>query len=189
MIYIDDRLDLFDLDASLSLLSDERRERVMRYRNEGDRKRSAAAYILLCKALSEEYGIEEKPLFAYGEHGKPIIVGHEEIQFNLSHCREAVACAVADEPIGIDIESVHRYNEQLARYTMNDSEMEEILSSERPDIAFTRLWTRKEAVLKLSGEGLRSNMKDVLSGREDITTTVSPDERYVYSVAKDKLTD
>ena len=100
-----------------------------------------------------------------------------------------MACAVADEPIGIDIESVHRYNEQLARYTMNDSEMEEILSSERPDIAFTRLWTRKEAVLKLTGEGLRTNMKDVLSGREDITTTVSPDERYVYSVAKDKLTD
>ena len=189
MIYIDDRIDLFDLDAALPLLSEERRMKVMRYRGELNRKCSAAAYVLLRRALNEEYGIEEKPIFAIGEHGKPHIVGHEDIHFNLSHCREAVACAVADEPIGIDIESVHRYNEQLARYTMNDSEMEEILSSERPDIAFTRLWTRKEAVLKLTGEGLRTNMKDVLSGREDITTTVSPDERYVYSVAKDKLTD
>lgn len=182
MIYIDDRLDLFDLDASLSLLSDERRERVMRYRNEGDRKRSAAAYILLCKALSEEYGIEEKPLFAYGEHGKPIIVGHEEIHFNLSHCREAVVCALSDHPVGIDVEAVRHYKESLARYTMNEEELRQILTAERPDVAFTRLWTMKEAVLKRTGEGLRNDLKNVLVNAPELTTVVSPDLRYVYSV-------
>ncbi|MBQ3754035.1 MAG: 4'-phosphopantetheinyl transferase superfamily protein, partial [Prevotella sp.] len=51
-----------------------------------------------------------------------------------------------------------------------------------------RLWTMKEAVLKLSGEGLRDNLKEVLAdvGNLNIKTVVSEGERYVYSVARGK---
>ncbi|MBQ6187286.1 MAG: 4'-phosphopantetheinyl transferase superfamily protein [Prevotella sp.] len=184
MIYIDDRLDLFDLDAALPLLSEERRMKVMRYRGELNRKCSAAAYVLLRRALKEEYGIEEKPIFTLGEHGKPYIVGHEDIHFNLSHCREAVACVIDRQSVGIDIETVGRYKENVARHTMNDAEMEEILSAEHPEMAFTRLWTRKEAMVKLTGEGLHNDMKNILDGSADIETVVSTDGRYVYSVAR-----
>ena len=184
MIYIDDRLDLFDLDASLSLLSDERRERVMRYRNEGDRKRSAAAYILLCKALSEEYGIEEKPLFAYGEHGKPIIVGHEEIHFNLSHCRQAAVCVLSDEEIGVDIEEIRRFRPSLVDYTMNDAQRQMIAAAEHPEVEFIRLWTMKEALLKLTGLGLRTDLKTLdLSGYR-FTTRVETQKGYVCTVCQ-----
>ena len=40
----------------------------------------------------------------------------------------------------------------------------------------------KEAVLKLSGEGIRNNLKHVLDDAPVITTIVSSDLRYVYSV-------
>ena len=183
MIYINDHISDFDFEASLPLLSEQRRETALRYRHELGRKTCAIAYLLLCEGLRKEYGIAEKPVFTYGSHGKPSIIGHPEIYFNMSHCREAVVCILSNQEVGIDVESVSHYRENVMRYTMNDREVEEILNAERPDVAFTRLWTMKEAVLKCSGEGIRNNMKEVLSDTSlAITTVVSPDMRYVYSV-------
>ncbi|MBR6455757.1 MAG: 4'-phosphopantetheinyl transferase superfamily protein [Prevotella sp.] len=196
MIYINDRLFDFDLDAALAELSEQRREQALRYRHELGQRTCAAAYLLLCEGLQKEYGITEKPIFEYGEHGKPSIVGRPDIHFSLSHCREAAICVVSDRPVGVDVESVHRYNERLARYTMNDEEMAEILAAESPDLAFTRLWTQKEALLKCTGEGIGNDLKDVLknykkspspSGEGNgvrLSTTESPDGRYIYSVCQ-----
>ena len=197
MIYINDRLFDFDLDAALAELSEQRREQALRYRHELGRRTCAAAYLLLCEGLEKEYGIVEKPIFEYGEHGKPSIVGRPDIHFSLSHCREAAICVVSDRPVGVDVESVHRYNERLARYTMNDEEMAEILAAESPDLAFTRLWTQKEALLKCTGEGIGNDLKDVLknykkssspSGEGNgvrFSTVESPNARYIYSVCHD----
>lgn len=192
MIYLNDHLFDFDLDAALLELSEQRRQLALRYRHELGRRTCAAAYLLLCEGLRKEHGITEKPVFEFGEHGKPSIIGRPDLHFSLSHCREAAICVLSDRPVGIDIESVGRYNERLVRYTMNDEEMAQILASARPDIAFTRLWTQKEAVLKCTGEGIGNDLKNVLKNfRESsptthrpspITTVESPDERYVYSV-------
>ena len=185
MIYINDNIDAFDVEAALPLLSEERRQQTLRFRYARGRQTCAAAYLLLCEGLQKEYGITGKPLFSYGPHGKPALRDYPHIHFNMSHCREAVVCAISDKPVGIDVESVGRYKESVARYTMNQQEMQQIQQAERPDVMFTRLWTMKEAVLKLSGEGLRDNLKDVLTDAAalHISTVVSPDTRYIYSVA------
>lgn len=197
MIYLNDHLFDFDLDAALLELSEQRRQLALRYRHELGRRTCAAAYLLLCEGLRKEHGITEKPVFEFGEHGKPSIIGRPDIHFSLSHCREAAICVLSDRPVGIDIESVGRYNERLARYTMNDEEMARIIASNRPDIAFTRLWTQKEAVLKCTGEGIGNDLKNVLSNfladkklpspsgegqGERLLTVESPDGRYVYSI-------
>jgi 4'-phosphopantetheinyl transferase len=119
-IYINDNLAQFELDEALPLLSVQRREQCLKFKYELGRKQCAAAYLLLCQGLREEYGITEPPIFAYGEHGKPTIVDHPDIHFNMSHCREAVICMLSNKPIGIDVETIHRYSESLARYTMSD---------------------------------------------------------------------
>ena len=152
------------------------------------RKPETPDEIAVSEQIAAEYGITEPPVFSYGAHGKPVLVGRPEIHFNLSHCREAVVCVLSDRPVGIDVEAVSHYKESVARYTMNERELREILEAERPDVAFTRLWTMKEAVLKLSGEGLRDNLKEVLADVDklNIQTVVSEDERYVYSVARGK---
>ena len=183
MIYLNDHIGDFDFEASLPFLSEQRREIALRYRHELGRKTCAIAYLLLCEGLQKEYGITEKPVFEYGVHGKPKIIGRPEICFNMSHCREAVVCALSDREVGVDVETVSHYRENVMRYTMNEREIAEIMQAERPDVAFTRLWTMKEAVLKCSGEGLRNNMKEVLNDMpSSITTVVSSDKRYVYSV-------
>ena len=182
MIYLDDDIEHFDWEAALPLLSDQRREQCLKFRHELGRKTCATAYLLLCEGLRKEYGIEQPPVFEYGEHGKPVIVGHPEICFNMSHCKEAAICVLSDKPVGVDIESIRNYNESLARYTMNDAEMAQIEQAERPEVEFIRLWTLKEAVLKRSGEGIRNDMKHVLDGLKDAKTVINEKKGYIYSV-------
>jgi 4'-phosphopantetheinyl transferase len=182
MIYLNDDIENFDWQAALPLLSEQRREQCLKFKHELGRKTCAAAYLLLCEGLRKEYGIEEPPVFEYGEHGKPAIVGHPEIYFNMSHCREAAICVLSDKPVGVDIESIRRYSDSLARYTMSDAEMERIEQTERRDVEFIRLWTLKEAVLKHSGEGIRNDMKHVLDNLKDAKTVINEKKGYIYSV-------
>ena len=182
MIYLNDRIFDYDFETALAELSDQRREQALRFKHELGQRTCVAAYLLLCEGLQKEYGIAEKPVFDYGEHGKPFIVGHPEIHFNLSHCREAAICIIADHPVGIDIESIREFKPTLVDYTMNEEEVFSIYQAERSDIEFIKLWTQKEAVLKLSGEGISRDMKQVLHNPPaSLTTVVSADFRYIYS--------
>ena len=182
MVYLNDDIAHFDFEAALPLLSEQRREQALKFRHELGRKTCAAAYLLLCEGLRQEYGITQPPTFAYGEHGKPSIVGHPEIHFNMSHCREAAICVLSDRPVGVDIESIREYKESLARYTMNDDELQQIMTAERPDVEFIRLWTMKEAVLKRSGRGIVDDMKGALVGTKGIKTVINEKKSYIYSI-------
>ena len=187
MVYIDEHIDDFDLQAALAEISEQRREQALRFKFERGQRTCVLAYLLLKKALREEYGLTENPLFEYGPHGKPFIVGHPEIHFSLSHCREAVACAVSNRPVGIDVESVQRYRESLAQYTMSDEEQQLIAAAERPDVAFIRLWTMKEARLKLTGEGITNDLKTALDGGSwQFTTVERLDKNYIYTLCEEK---
>ena len=162
-LYIDENPLGIDLDAALDLMSEQRREKVMAFKHEQGRKLSASAYMLLCKALNDVYGIAEKPVFEYSEHGKPSIVGHPEIHFNLSHCRSVAACVVSSRPVGIDVEDVREFKDSLARYVLNDEEYAMVSASSQPALEFIRLWTMKESYLKLTGDGITRDLKTVLT--------------------------
>ena len=185
MMYVDDHIWDFDLATALQEISAQRREQALRYRHELGQRQCVLAYLLLKRALREEFGITDNPVFVYGEHGKPVLADYPDIHFSLSHCREAVACVVGSRPVGIDVESVRPLKESLVRYTMSEIEQQKIFGAENPALMFTRLWTMKEASLKLTGEGLRDHLSTVLEGRElGFETFVSTDERYVCTVVK-----
>ena len=187
-IYIDENINDFDLDEAMTLLSEQRREQVARYKLEGPRRQAVAAYLLLRKALSEMYGIHDAPVFEYDANGKPSILGHPEIFFNLSHCRKAVACVVADSPVGIDVEETCRFSDSIARYTLDDEEYESVVKADNPSQAFIRLWTMKEALLKYTGEGLRRDIKTVLrlSPANKVEFLTELHDGYVVSVVNTK---
>lgn len=187
-IYIDENINDFDLDEAMTLLSEQRREQVARYKLEGPRRQAVAAYLLLRKALREMYGIHDAPVFEYDANGKPSILGHPEIFFNLSHCRKAVACVVADSPVGIDVEETCRFSYSIARYTLDDEEYESVVKADNPSQAFIRLWTMKEALLKYTGEGLRRDIKTVLrlSPANKVEFLTELHDGYVVSVVNTK---
>ena len=186
MVYIDDQIERLDLAEGLRTISCQRREQALSFKFEQGQRLCVAAYLLLKRALREEEGITENPIFEYGEHGKPFIAGHPELHFSLSHCKEAAACALSRRPVGIDVESIERYHDGVARYTMNDAEMARILQAEHPGAEFIRLWTMKESLLKLTGEGINDNMKHVLDGvPSSAFTTVQPQgKKYIYTVCE-----
>ena len=174
----------FDLQAALEEISEQRREQALKFKYEQGQRLCVLAYLLLKQALREGYGIIENPVFEYNEHGKPSIVGHPEIFFNLSHCKEAAICVVSDQPVGVDVEGIREYKESLVNYTMNDEEIAQIKSAENPASTFIRLWTMKEATTKLIGTGISNDMKTVLDTTKYRYTTVDR-QRYIYTVCED----
>jgi 4'-phosphopantetheinyl transferase len=187
----------FDLEQALQQISAQRREQALKFKFELGQRQCVLSYLLLKQLLAEVFGYRENPVFEFGEHGKPAIVGHPEMFFNMSHCREAVACVVAHQAVGIDVEAVREYTPSLLNYVMSADEQAQIAAAERQDLAFISLWTKKEAVLKLTGEGLRDNVRTVLeectmqnaectmqnAECTMLSTTVSENQRYVYTVA------
>ena len=173
----------FDLQAALKEISEQRREQAQKFKHEQGQRLCVLAYLLLKQALREGYGITENPVFEYNEHGKPSIVGHPEIYFNLSHCKEAAICVVSDQPVGVDVEGIREYKESLVNYTMNDEEIAQIKTAENPAAAFIRLWTMKEATTKLIGTGISNDMKTVIDPTKYKYTTVDR-QRYIYTICE-----
>lgn len=186
MVYIDDKIDAFDLQEALQTISEQRRQQALRFKHEQGQRLCVAAYLLLKRALREQEGILENPIFAYGPHGKPSIVGHPELHFSLSHCKEAAVCVLSRHPIGIDVESIGRYRETVAHYAMSDAEVARIEQAEHPDVEFVRLWTMKESLLKLTGEGINDHMKYVLKDipERSFTTVEEIEKNYIYTVCE-----
>lgn len=174
-----------------------RREEALRFKHEGGRRECALSYQLLCDMLSECWGIAEQPQFVKGQHGKPALSFCEadnngKYHFNISHCKNAIACIVSDEgEVGIDVERLGRYNKTLAEYCMSVDEVQRIEKSDDKDAAFALLWTKKEALLKYTGEGITDDIKACLASErmEGITMESGCDKEKGYAwtlVAKGK---
>ncbi len=160
-----------------------RLEKARSFKKEADKRESVLSFALLMWALYRECGVTEPVEFGYLPGGKPFLKDRPGIHFNISHCREAVACVVARDPVGVDVERRGRYGDTLARATMNEGELSRIGEAEDADLEFTRLWTRKEALLKLTGEGVGKDMKNVIPGHPEITLRTFDRDSFVCSVA------
>ena len=101
-------------------------------------------------------------------HGRPVLTepstGHG-LQVSVSHSGGLVGVAVAQHPIGLDVEAVDRRVDllSLAEVFLSPVELEALESAglgEDPEHLLL-WWTRKEAVLKLLGTGLRQQPTSV----------------------------
>jgi 4'-phosphopantetheinyl transferase len=95
----------------------------------------------------------------------------------------AVACAVSDRPVGIDIEHLRPFNKELATYVLNEDQLEQVLQSTDPAVEFLKFWTQKESLLKLTGEGIRNDLKTLDMHKAILHTTINIDGSYVCSSA------
>lgn len=181
IILVSEKIWEFDLEAGLKDISEQRREQALKFKFEQGQRLCVLAYQLLKEGLQKEYGITDNPIFEYNEHGKPSIVGHPEIYFNLSHCKEAAICVISDKPVGVDVESIREFKDSLVNYTMNDEEKAEMASSSNPAATFIRLWTMKEATAKLIGTGITNDVKSLIDTTKYKYNTTEK-ESYIYTI-------
>lgn len=115
---------------------------------------SNRARIALLALLREYYGISELPQIVKAANGKPRFPAYPSIYFSLSHCKAAVMAAVADRPVGCDVEDIvtREELEDLMGVAFTDAECRQIRNSSSPVLELTRIWTRKEAIVKCGGE-------------------------------------
>lgn len=110
--------------------------------------------------LADQIGLD-RTLFEIRKDGlgKPYGV-HNNSRYNLSlaHSDQKVLCGISPViQIGVDLEPVvRRVNERL-RGRMLNAEEKEPLKEE----SLVRIWTLKEAMVKLEGKGLRTNLNQI----------------------------
>lgn len=157
----------------LPLVSVQRRETALRYKHVFGQWTSLKSWLML-----SELGVTGE--WQFNEYGKPFVTNGPH--FSLSHCKNGIAVAVDAKPIGIDIESIRAADKALIERTMNKHEQETIAMASRPDVAFIRLWTQKEAYLKYLGTGIIDDLHHVLdnSGKAVFKTEIKKD--YVYTI-------
>jgi 4'-phosphopantetheinyl transferase len=155
--------------AMTALLSPEERERAGKFGSEELRDRFIAGRATLRQFLARLLECDGQGLtFRYGEHGKPELDGPQagRLHFNLSHTGAAALLAVAKRgPVGVDLEKVRPvWNpQQIASrfFTENEGRKLDTVSDADRSETFFRLWTRKEAWLKATGEGIATALDRV----------------------------
>ena len=187
----------------LPLVSAQRRENALRFKHLFGRFTCLKSYEMLQQLVKDVLAEKQEERVKYGdlqdwngnyvfnEHGKPFLQNErnggriENVDFSISHCKEGIAVAIAPHPIGVDIESFRQYSESLLRKTMNEKEILLIQQSSDPSVEFIKLWTKKEALLKMQGTGIVDELPEVLRFQNPswhVETKVNVDKGYAYSM-------
>lgn len=143
----------------LGLMDPERRERVQKKARREDRARSVAGDMLLRKALSESFGIEEEDIKILADgRGAPYVDGID-VCVSISHSGDYAVCAFSHAPVGIDVEQIRPICARVAVGTFSEGETEYLgacgneLSGDAL-VRFYEIWTAKEAYAKMTGNGI-----------------------------------
>ena len=135
-----------------------------------DRDRFIAGRGLLRTVLARSLGVNARSVqFAYGPHGKPELAGSFSdcgLRFNLAHCESLALLAITHRAkIGVDLERIRilpDMGELVSRFfSPRESTVFQILPPAQQPQAFFNLWTRKEAWLKATGEGISQYLSQV----------------------------
>ena len=172
-----------EVQRMLPLVSAQRREQALRYKHTFGRFCCLKSWLMLFEyvKMSSYRDVE----WSYNEHGKPYIEGAP--YFSISHCKEGIAVAINDTPIGIDIEAIRHADKELIERVMNEEEIQLIANCQEPiaERIFTRLWTQKEAIVKAQGTGIESfdQLQHILSESRHLEISTIEKEKYIYSIA------
>jgi 4'-phosphopantetheinyl transferase len=185
--------------ASLDV-SDSRYEALARVLPTDEKKRAASLSPVAARRFVVARGIlrtllagftgtaAEKLQFSYGRSGKPVLVDHDGIHFNVSHSADLGLFAFApDRPVGVDVENerpVRRLLDVAQRF-MSEEELRS-LTAAAPDernSAFLRSWVVREARLKAEGKGVWDGTGDGPSDRKLTHKLFAPRPKYIAAVA------
>jgi len=149
------------------VLAPDERVRADRFHFARDRGRFIVARGTLRLILAAYVDLEPSRIaFRYGPHGKPGLShpgDQESLVFNLAHSGGLALVAVSRSgDLGVDLEELRPLEglQRIAGRYFSAGEAAGLLAlpPEQRGLAFFRCWTRKEAYLKATGEGLADRL-------------------------------
>ena len=150
-----------------ALLDDTERQRAGDLRLAEHRRRFVTAHGAMRVIIGRRLGLPPAQLgWRHGPHGKPELASPPgALRFSLSHSGELAALALCvQRAVGVDIQQVPAGLDPVAmsgRY-YPPLEASFVAAADRPQrqlARFLRLWTRKEACLKVAGDRLIPGLK------------------------------
>ena len=144
-------------DHGLSLISEERRNRILRFRKPLDEQRSLLADLLVRSRICDLLQMDNEEIhFDYENHGRPFLRGADGFHFNASHSGKWIIGAFSSLPVGVDVQRIGIVNIRLAKRFFSEQENADLLKRSEENRAdfFYELWTLKESYLKAIGSGL-----------------------------------
>jgi 4'-phosphopantetheinyl transferase len=170
----------------LQLLDSVEAGRFEAYRNDIDKRRFLTGRALAKTVVGEWLGRSPKEVEFDAAcedcgkpHGRPRVPG-ADLTFSISHSGDRIGLAMtAGPPVGIDVETATRtVDDSLIEYALNSVENATLagLAGDDKSRAFFTYWTRKEALMKATGKGLRIPLQSItLSGPGEPARLVSSD--------------
>lgn len=152
------------LAAMAETLSEDEKERAARFHFERDRHCYICGRAWLRMIVGRCLNLAPAEVrFQYNPNGKPLLRG---LHFNLSHCEDLALIAVSRAGrVGVDVERVRVLEDAGELVAQFFSARERVafdsLPSEKQPQAFFNLWTRKEAWLKATGDGIGHLLNEV----------------------------
>ncbi|MDQ1141184.1 4'-phosphopantetheinyl transferase family protein [Pedobacter agri] len=165
-------------------------EKKQKFFKSDDARRFALGKYFSRKLLAQKLNVSPHSIiFLFTDANKPYLQG---INFNISHSGNYVVIAISNQSIGIDVEKIKSDfdHAELAKVCFTINERKQI--SDLQD--FYTFWTRKEAILKASGEGLIDDLLEIectlasVKRHEDTFRLRSYliDENHILSLAYDE---
>lgn len=183
--------ELKDLAVNEELFSAQRKEKIERMKHEDDKQLSRAVELLLIYGLKQIDPQISLPLpVRVEESGNLLLEGIQPpLFFNLSHAKEYAACAISDQPVGIDVECVKTRDVLHMEKILHPTEasiLGFVTNPEEKKKFFYECWVTKESYLKNLGCGLRVRPnefavnEDKLEAEEDVLQKHGLQPRYVH---------
>ena len=138
-------------------LSPSRKAHIDRLKMQEDRQRSLLAAKLVGALLATQNVVATLETDA---EGKPYLKG-SSLHISITHSGEGVACAISQEPVGIDMEKLKPVRQSLVKYACLPKEQAyilegapegEVLTEKTAIERFFEVWTTKEAAYKKGGQ-------------------------------------
>ncbi|OQO92659.1 4'-phosphopantetheinyl transferase [Saccharomonospora piscinae] len=173
-------------EAALALLDPPERDRHAAYRRAEDKQRFLTGRALAKTVAGEALGLPPSSVHFdatctdCGKQHGPVRVPGAPLALSISHSGDRVGVALTSgTPVGLDVESAARdADDGLIEYALNDTERAGLpaAKAERTRAFFT-FWTRKEALMKATGRGLRIPLRALtVSGADEPARLLASDD-------------
>ncbi|GKU77866.1 4'-phosphopantetheinyl transferase superfamily protein [Paenibacillus sp. L3-i20] len=177
-------IDTKDYNMLLSLVSNEKRSKINRFRLVKDAYRALLGDALIRTAIMSRLGVPNESItFNYNEYGKPTLARCEGLHFNLSHSGDWIVAFISTYEVGIDVEEVRSIDMNIASSYFAKEEYRDLLAKSEGERTafFYELWTLKESYIKARGEGLSIPLHSfAIEFQSDRSITLKPDGDSVF---------